>query len=192
MSRKASWSFYVLFMGATLPLQAFADDYGCKVLLCLANPNGPMAVSECVPPISQLFRDMAKPKPPAFPTCDMAEGPNGKSYAKQGISYYDPCPEGTTALEAGVLAYEGSNQIVEGIGSGEGITSSNVAGSRMGQGLGRKICVGNQTGTSRISRTAGEYIAVNTYSKVVMMDPASSPRIIDVFIEDKLFRRVRW
>lgn len=47
-------------------LPSFAAD-GCKALLCFANPNGPMAVSECVPTVKEVLRDMAKGDP--FPTC---------------------------------------------------------------------------------------------------------------------------
>ena len=83
---------------------ATADDYGCKVLLCLANPSGPMAVSMCMPPITKLYDDLAHGR--AFPSCDMAAGPTGRSYAVQNTSYYDPCPTGTTALDAGLYAVQ--------------------------------------------------------------------------------------
>ena len=43
-----------------LTSQAQASDYGCRVLLCLANPAGPTAIAQCVPPITQLWRDLAR------------------------------------------------------------------------------------------------------------------------------------
>src|SRR5205814_2149317 len=49
-------------------------DWGCEVLLCLANPNGPTAVAPCVPPIRRLWRELARGH--AFPTCAMATGPS--------------------------------------------------------------------------------------------------------------------
>ena len=45
---------------------------GCKALLCFANPNGPMAVAECVSTVREVIRDMAKGRP--FPTCNSSDG----------------------------------------------------------------------------------------------------------------------
>ena len=50
---------------------------GCAVLLCLAAPSW-RAIPQCVPPIRQLFRDLARGK--AFPTCGMAGGSNTASH----------------------------------------------------------------------------------------------------------------
>jgi hypothetical protein len=44
-----------------------ASDLGCKVLLCLSNPGGPMQYAACVQPIETLWRDLAQGKP--FPSC---------------------------------------------------------------------------------------------------------------------------
>ena len=33
---------------------------------------------------------------------------------------------------------------------------------------------------------------VNVYDRVAFLDPASSPRVIDVYLDNALFRRVRW
>ena len=182
---------------------AHASDYGCKVLLCLANPNGPTAESECVPPIHQLWDDLAHFRP--FPSCDMATGPNGQSYAKQGMSYYDPCPTGTTALSQDSFAIQGSpppnndgwaNQqtLHAGIGSGDGMspgTGDNYTP------LPGKVCVGSLLGNTTVqTRNGGDNgettVQANTYDRVVMMSPQGSPRIIDVFIDNQLYRRVRW
>ena len=98
-----SWLIGAFLAGATLA--ANASDYGCKVLLCLANPNGPTAVAECVPPITQLWDDLAHFR--GFPTCDMASGPQGGSYASQGLDYYNVCPVGMSELGDGVFALKG-------------------------------------------------------------------------------------
>jgi hypothetical protein len=180
-------------------LAVHASDYGCKVLLCLANPNGPMAVSECVPPISQLYRDLARGR--AFPTCDMAEGPSGRSYARQDVSYYDPCPEGTTALTQGAYAiqgtsapqggyYQGANRVYSGIGSGDELRMSGDD-----TGLPGKVCVGTKVGDTTTVMGDGDsqsVIGAGVYDRVVMIDAQGSPRVIDVFIDDQLYRRVRW
>lgn len=166
---------------------------GCKVLLCLANPNGPKAAAACVPTINELFDDLAHFKP--FPTCSMASGPNGKSYAKQNMSYYDPCPTGTTALAQGayaVLGSQGQPALYTGIGSGDGMepgTGDNYSP------LPGKVCVGSKTGSTTVQTGSGDNYATveaDIYTSVVVQDPQGSPRIIDVFIDEQLFRRVRW
>ena len=62
--------------GLVVGSPAHANDYGCRVLLCLSNPGGPMEYSECVPPITRLYRDLARGRP--MPTCPEA-GFNGGS-----------------------------------------------------------------------------------------------------------------
>ena len=61
--------------------QAHALD-GCLVLLCLAAPSW-RAIPQCVPPIRQLLRDLAKGR--GFPVCTMAgvgnSARNGNSQA---------------------------------------------------------------------------------------------------------------
>jgi len=46
---------------------------GCTVLLCLAAPSW-SAIPQCVPPIRQLFRDLALGR--SFPVCKMSDGGN--------------------------------------------------------------------------------------------------------------------
>ena len=59
------------------PTPARAVD-GCKVLLCLAAPSW-RSISECVPTINQLHRDLARGKP--FPVCSMAGAGNSANNA---------------------------------------------------------------------------------------------------------------
>ena len=49
---------------------------GCTVLLCLAAPKW-SAIPQCVPPIRQLFHDLARGR--SFPTCKMSYGGSGNS-----------------------------------------------------------------------------------------------------------------
>lgn len=56
------------------------DRWACEVAMCMANPDGATAVSECVPPIQKLHRELAKGN--AFPKCpflsyDDGGGDNG-------------------------------------------------------------------------------------------------------------------
>jgi hypothetical protein len=70
---------------ALASVAAHADDWGCTVVLCLANPKGPTAVSECVPPIKKLWSELAKGH--AFPSCDMnSSGASGNSASHQWSS----------------------------------------------------------------------------------------------------------
>lgn len=50
---------------------------GCTVLLCLAAPSW-RAIAQCVPPVRQVLRDLARGK--AFPTCAMAGTSNSASH----------------------------------------------------------------------------------------------------------------
>lgn len=60
---------------------------GCVVLLCLAAPSW-SAIPQCVPPIKQLFRDLAHGK--GFPICAMSG--NGNISSHQWSSAPDNCP----------------------------------------------------------------------------------------------------
>lgn len=46
---------------------ARADEWGCKVILCLSNPGGATQYAECRPPIQKLWRELARGH--SFPTC---------------------------------------------------------------------------------------------------------------------------
>lgn len=46
---------------------AWADDWGCQVLLCLSNPGSPTEYAECRPPIERLWSHLAKGH--SFPIC---------------------------------------------------------------------------------------------------------------------------
>jgi hypothetical protein len=79
---------------ASLPAPAHAVD-GCLVLLCLAAPSW-KAIPQCVPPVQQLLKDLAKGKP--FPSCNMSGA--GNTASNQGASAPDFCPaQYITALE---------------------------------------------------------------------------------------------
>ena len=84
-------------VAATAP--AHAVD-GCLVLLCLAAPSW-RAIPQCVPPITQVLRDLARGRP--FPTCGMAGA--GSSGNHQWASAPGNCPwqyTYTYELESGI------------------------------------------------------------------------------------------
>lgn len=67
----------LLTLGLLAPSTARAVD-GCLVLLCFAAPNW-RAIPQCVPPIRQVFRDLARGR--AFPTCGMSGAGNSAHHA---------------------------------------------------------------------------------------------------------------
>lgn len=82
-----------LLLGTSLP--ATAVD-GCQVLLCLAAPSW-RAISQCVPTITQLLRDLARGK--AFPMCSMAGAGNLARHAWANAPSYCP-PQYTMVTES--------------------------------------------------------------------------------------------
>ena len=76
----------VLLGALALPTSALAVD-GCLVLLCLAAPSW-SAIPQCVDPVRQLFRDLARGKP--FPSCAMSGG--GNTARQEWASPTDFCP----------------------------------------------------------------------------------------------------
>lgn len=61
-------AFPVMGLVATAtPQPAHASDWGCQVVLCLATPGSPTTYTECVPPITKLWQELASGR--GFPTC---------------------------------------------------------------------------------------------------------------------------
>lgn len=182
---------------------ALASEHGCKVLMCLANPNGPKAVVECHEDIDRLFRDLRRGRP--FPRCEMGSAPNstvsmGAAEAVPRYTWHDNCPEGTTSLAAGERAIQGvappggfafsyvdPATAVTGIGEGSGEVQGEFGGS-----VSSKPCVGRKVGEIAELGSEGVNAVYSIYDRVVVLDPQSSPNVIDVNIDGQLYRRVRW
>jgi hypothetical protein len=182
-------------------------DWGCEVLLCLANPAGPTAVAQCVPPIRRLWRHLSRGR--AFPTCTMASGSQGRSYARRGYRHYDPCPEGTQELGRGHLAEladAAPAATVPTARSGSASSFSPAApgytyiGIEVGDGYGAfdtegnapwKICVAGYRGEREVSSGDSVY-SVQLYERIYTSPPHPSPNVIDVYIDDRLWHTVRW
>lgn len=82
---------------ASLSPPVFASDWGCQVLLCLSNPSGPEAVSQCVPPIERLWNELRHGHP--FPSCDT--GPSGSGdYANNTWANSSYCTQSLVQLNA--------------------------------------------------------------------------------------------
>lgn len=80
--------------GMVAPTTAHAVD-GCLVLLCLAAPSW-RAIPQCVPPVQQLFRDLARGKP--FPTCSMSGVGNSANHAWSNAPAFCP-PQYTRVID---------------------------------------------------------------------------------------------
>lgn len=201
----AKVAVFLVLLGFLSAAHAESDEeWGCKVLMCLANTKGgPKAHHDCIDPIDRLYNEVLRPprgkKPRPFPRCSSAGGGNG---TQMGSNYFDPCPEGTQALTEGTRATQLSatefqivragrasldlNAIVVGIGEGE-----NVGGRLSGAGGARKFCVANHVGNITVGNQEESY-TVAAFERMVMLDPATSPNYIDVFIGNQKHTRVRY
>lgn len=211
-----------LFAASALVLSTFAafparaDTWGCEVLLCLSNPAGPMAVAQCVPPITRLYRAIFKWRPDPFPTCTMSSGADssaGGNYAYVAPpSYYDACPAGTTPVPSGVYGATGrlstpaeiavqprwmaSQPITVLSGLFAGIGDGNNSASYVDGVLANppKTCGANLIGTVDREIGSGDAVStvsVNVYDRVVIIDPAADTFNINVMINGALFRNIR-
>jgi hypothetical protein len=82
-----------LALFASVPAHA-AD--GCTVLLCLAAPSW-RAIPQCVPPVREVLRDLARGKP--FPSCAMAGAGTSASHAWSAAPSF--CPPQYTRVDDG-------------------------------------------------------------------------------------------
>lgn len=82
-----NWLCMALLSIASLSAHA---DWACEVVLCLANPQGPTAVAECVPPIEKLWSELAKGH--GFPFCDMNTSGSSGNRASYQWATGDYCP----------------------------------------------------------------------------------------------------
>lgn len=166
---------------------SYADDWGCEVLLCLANPAGPMAVAECQPPIKKLYKFLDNGG--SMPTCDMAGGEVGghRSWAQVVYDPYDPCPTGLQPATSGTYVVQGH------LKSGDSRQSQRyiLDGAPMLSGYrgGNRACTANYIGQYRAS-TRDDYYDVFVFEKIVWQ-PAHPPRAIDIYIDGKFDHRVR-
>ena len=75
------------------PQPAYASNWGCQVVLCLATPGSPTKYAECVPPITKLWNALAMGG--GFPSCT-GVGIKTKS-AKHGYTMTVTQPDGSTS-----------------------------------------------------------------------------------------------
>jgi hypothetical protein len=96
--RTSSWpgavAATVFAMGLAVPTSAHAVD-GCLVLLCLAAPSW-RAIPQCVPPVQQVFNDLARGRP--FPTCSVSGAGNSAEHAWSSAPTFCP-PQYTHVID---------------------------------------------------------------------------------------------
>jgi hypothetical protein len=73
---------------------------GCLVLLCFAAPSW-RTIPQCVPPVTQVFRDLTRGK--AFPTCAMSGAGNQPAHQWANAPIF--CPPQYTQFVDGVPNY---------------------------------------------------------------------------------------
>jgi len=213
MSRPLLASAAVVVAALTSP-QARADNWGCEVLLCLSNPAGPMAVSECVPPITRLYHAIFKWRPDPFPTCVMSNGADSASTGNYAYvappSYYDACPSGTSAVASDTYAAAGrpatpaeiaampswaQKSFVMTSGQVKGVGEASEFYPSRDTSMPTKVCAANYLGqTTKVIGTSWEdreTITVNVYGRVVLIDPARDTFNINVMLNSSLFRNIR-
>lgn len=171
---------------------AGASEYGCQVLLCLANPasnGGPKGVSECVPPISQLYDDIDHGRP--FPTCDLADGNDGSAHANLVSDPYDPCPDPLKAAANELYVVQGTKKAGKS-GLTFGSSAYVLAGTPQQSGIaGMRACVGSMVGSYSDGSYDVDQHSVSVFDQV-LWQRAQNPRAIDVYIDNTFQQRVRW
>lgn len=181
-------------------------EWGCKVLLCLANPNGPEALSECRPPIERLKQQLSHGG--SFPSCQQASN----SYARPGYSLYDDCPQGTVAAAPGqAVALAGpmsASPAPASYPSGEASNYTQASTSLGYIGIGdgsaqpmptidsgpppAKVCVAGPRGTKTVYRSINDAQSVALYDTIFVEPAQTRPSYIDVYINNAIWQRVRW
>lgn len=171
-----------------------ASEYGCKVLLCLSNPNsngGPKAHAECIAQIDQLYHDLRNGHP--FPTCDQTDGNDGTSYARLVYDPYDLCPSSLKPAPLNSYVVQGGDRAVAIKGNTLYVHSDTprISGKQNeDRSWSERACVAIPLG-SYIEGSGDSAYEVHIFNHVVWQKP-QSPHAIDVFLNNKWYQRVRW
>lgn len=190
------------------------DDYGCRVVICLANPasnGGPRAPDTCAPAIDRLYDDLRHGR--GFPQCS-----GSGMTVRQDNTPYDPCPSGTTAAAAGTWVVQGTlrSKPTYWSDSGDfilnGAPRPSVSSTTDGfAGYGALACVGQQVGSYQVYGDPsapvgsgqwgnrwdggdggdGDPVTVNVYSQILWQQP-QSPNAIDIYTGGQFQTRIHY
>jgi hypothetical protein len=209
---QAALTGMVLLASMNAPTARADDaDYGCRVVICLANPasnGGPRAPDTCASAIDRMYDDLRHGR--GFPQCkdsDMA--------VRQDNTPYDPCPAGTTVAKDGAWVVEGQRKAgarpYTGAENGfalAGTPRPSVSDPNSGYAYyGPQACVGTQVGAYQVygdpasvasagsSRDGNAYdsdpVTVNVYDHIVWQQP-QSPNAIDVYEAGQFQTRIHY
>lgn len=92
---KGLFSIGAVVAGGLFAASPAKAEWACEVALCLSNPAGPMAVSQCVPPITKLYEHLAKGR--GFPLCRSADG--HVNFTRYGVERWERCSDGSRARQ---------------------------------------------------------------------------------------------
>ena len=190
---KRKWIVGILASTTCWLGSAQASEYGCTVLMCLANPNGPKAAPYCVPFIDRLYDDLREGRP--FPSCDDANKNNqGGTFAQQVNDPYDPCPEPLQPAAKNSHVLQGAPLPGKpGIGSTRYTVADHPQISEPNNSVnqsGQRACISKLIGSYHEGNRDDGY-TVSIFDKVVWQKE-QSPRAIDVFMNKKFHRRIHW
>lgn len=160
-------------------------DWGCAVLMCMSNPSGPTAEPKCKPPIEKLHKELARGH--SYPSCEGANNEN--NYSRTVWDYYDPCPAGMVPAPKGTFIEIGEKQDGRVTVTSTGAIQSEPY--RWDALAGDRACVGAPIGIDYAKMQFEDGRNVLVYSSVVWQKP-QSPRILEVYVDGKLYSRTRY
>ncbi|AJW93601.1 putative secreted domain protein (plasmid) [Burkholderia gladioli] len=187
----------VVWVLLALPSQSvYADDYPCRVALCVPSPTNPWSIAACVPALERLFDDLAHGR--GWPTCE------GSGVSMNYVNTpFDPCQGGLNEAGPGAWVIEGKKQPNHPTWfytdpASYGISpSASPQQSAGGDAVANAslACVGKLMGTYRtyVGQYNRDYQEVNVavYDQIVWQKP-QSPWAIDVYQNGQFSRRVHW
>lgn len=212
--KRRPWGCVLVFASAVLGIASPAradDDYGCRVVICLANPasnGGPRAPETCAPAIDRLFDDLRHGR--GFPQCS-----GSGMTVRQDNTPYDPCPAGTTAAAAGTWVVQGSRRASSSYWPTasdfvlNGVPRPSISATTDGiAGYGPLACVGGQVGSYDVygdpsspdgfsgwrnggDGSYGDPVTITVYSQIIWQQP-QSPNAIDVYSNGQFQIRIHY
>lgn len=206
---KLLWTAMAFIIPFAQPAATLADEYGCKVLLCLSDPQGPLTQTECRPPIQRFIAGQNRRPRDPFPSCP--EGAPVTMLPSERL--YDDCPDGTRILDAGALAVEMTRAALQQM---SGIPSTKQPAPvrartlpqgidthvGIGEGAGRvlegvrqnRICVGSPIGMLHVGSGYNDSseTSYGVFERVEILPAAAAARTVDIMVGGKLLRSVRY
>ncbi|WP_018152870.1 hypothetical protein [Leeia oryzae] len=198
-------SLATLLLTLTFPCISHADyqdaNSGCRLVLCLANPNGPTSVAECRPDINELYHQLTQ-EDPFIPSCDSAKAKG--TYFQMRQDHYALCPAGT--IDSRTNGMTGRY-----LQAGTGTISFNAPATGYWNAFNKdgdtpptalacvstekpkaySVCSDKLHAGSSWGKCEGGYTTVYRYHRIVWQVFHPNPQVADVYIDNRLFQRAR-